>query len=84
MGNPSREAAVWKRIFLGAAQDVELDGSGRALVAPELRSAAGMTRDVMMLGMGSHFELWDAETLSAHEQAATAGPVPEAVRSLSF
>lgn len=78
------EAAVWKRIFLGAAQDFELDSNGRALVAPELRTAAGLTRDVMMLGMGSHFELWDAQTLSAHEQAGTAGPIPDAVKSLSF
>lgn len=78
------EAAVWKRIFLGAAQDFELDGNGRALIAPELRTAAGLSRDVMMLGMGSHFELWDAPALAAHEQAASNGPIPDAVKSLSF
>lgn len=37
-----------------------------------------------MLGMGSHFELWDAATLAAQEQAAMAGPMPDAVNSLSF
>jgi MraZ protein len=78
------QAAVWKRIFLGSAQDIELDSNGRALIAPELRAAAGFSRDIMMLGMGSHFELWDAATLAAQEQAAMTGPMPDAVSSLSF
>jgi DNA-binding transcriptional regulator/RsmH inhibitor MraZ len=37
------------------------------LIAPELRASAGLVRDVMLLGMGSHFELWDAERHAAHE-----------------
>ncbi len=40
--------------------DVEIDAASRVLIAPELRDAAGLVRDVMLLGMGSHFELWDA------------------------
>ncbi|HET7772642.1 MAG TPA: division/cell wall cluster transcriptional repressor MraZ [Burkholderiaceae bacterium] len=78
------EAAAWKRIFLGSAQDAELDGSGRVLVAPELRLAAGLTRDIMLLGMGSHFEIWDAATLAQHESAAIAQGMPDAVKQLSF
>ena len=53
----------WKRIFLGNAMDVDIDASSRVLVSPELRAAAGIVRDVMLLGMGSHFELWDSATL---------------------
>ena len=53
------EASGWKRVFLGNAMDVEIDGQSRVLIAPELRSSAGLVRDVMLLGMGSHFELWD-------------------------
>lgn len=52
-------ARALQRLLLGSAQDVELDGAGRILVAPELRTAAGLTRDVMLLGVGTHFELWD-------------------------
>ena len=55
-------ARALQRLLLGNAQDVELDGSGRVLIAPELRNASGMTRDVMLLGLGAHFELWDAAT----------------------
>jgi hypothetical protein len=42
--------------------DVELDGTGRVLISPELRQAAGLTREAMLLGMGRHFELWDKAT----------------------
>jgi MraZ protein len=78
------EAAAWKRIFLGNAQSLEMDRQGRVLLAPELRSAAGLSRDVMMLGMGSHFELWDAATLAAHEASAIAQGMPDAIKSFSF
>ena len=61
------QARALQRLLLGNAQDVEIDGSGRILVAPELRSAAGMSRDVMLLGMGAHFELWDAASLARRE-----------------
>jgi MraZ protein len=60
-------AQWWKRIFLGNAMDVEMDGTGRVLVSPELRQAAGIAKDTMLLGMGNHFELWDKATYDAKE-----------------
>lgn len=78
------EAAGWKRVFLGNAMDVEIDGSSRVLIAPELRAAAGLTRDVMLLGMGSHFELWDAQRYAEHEARVMQSPMPESLKSFSF
>ena len=77
-------ARPWQRIFLGNATDVEMDGAGRILVSPELRSAAGLSKEVMLLGMGSHFEVWDAQALAAKEQEALAAGVPEALANFSF
>ncbi|MFC0350236.1 division/cell wall cluster transcriptional repressor MraZ [Undibacterium danionis] len=77
-------ARAWQRIFLGNASDVEMDGSGRILVSPELRNAVGMERDVMLLGMGSHFEIWDATKLAENEAQAIAGGMPEALSNFSF
>lgn len=77
-------ASGWKRIFLGNAMDVEIDGSSRLLIAPELRAAAGLSRDVMLLGMGSHFELWDAARYAEHEAKVMAEPMPEALQDFSF
>ena len=77
-------AAGWKRIFLGNAMDVEIDSAARVLVSPELRAAAGITKDVMLLGMGSHFELWDAHKYAEHEAAVMAQPMPEALQDFTF
>ena len=78
------DAHWWRRIFLGNAFDVEMDGSGRILVSPELRAAANIERDVMLLGMGSHFELWDASTYAEKEQKAIAQGMPDALKQFTF
>jgi MraZ protein len=77
-------AAGWKRIFLGNAMDVEIDGASRVLISPELRAAAGLNKEVMLLGMGSHFELWDAERYAAHEAAVMQQGMPDVLKDFSF
>ena len=73
-----------KNFFLGNAIDCELDASGRVLVAPELRSAAGITKGAVLLGMGNHFELWDAQTYAAQEAEAMKGEMPDVFKDFSF
>jgi MraZ protein len=77
-------AQWWKRIFLGNAMDADLDGTGRVLISPELRQAAGLTREVMLLGMGPHFELWDKTRYQAQEAEALQGQMPEAFQDFAF
>ena len=77
-------ARAWQRIFLGNACDVELDSAGRILISPELRAAVGLEKEVMMLGMGSHFEIWDAAKLAADEALAVAGGMPDTLSNFSF
>jgi MraZ protein len=77
-------ARAWQRIFLGNASDVEMDSAGRILIAPELRNAVGLARDVMLLGMGSHFEVWDATKLAESEAQAVAAGMPDVLSNFSF
>jgi MraZ protein len=77
-------AGGWKRVFLGNAMDVEIDGSSRVLISPELRKSTGLDKDVMLLGMGSHFELWDAQRYEAHEAAVMQSELPDALKDFSF
>jgi MraZ protein len=77
-------ARALQRLLLGNAQDVEIDSSGRILVAPELRAAAGFTRDVMLLGMGAHFELWDAAALARREAADLSQGMGDVLNQFSF
>jgi MraZ protein len=78
------QAKAWQRIFLGNAVDVDMDAAGRLLVTPELRDAASLTKDVMLLGMGSHFEIWDAPTLAKQEADAIAQGMPPSLENFSF
>ncbi len=77
-------ASGWKRIFMGNAMNVDIDSAARVLVSPELRAAAGINKDVMLLGMGSHFELWDVERYAVHEAAVMVQPMPEALQDFTF
>lgn len=66
-----------RRLYVGSALDVELDSAGRILVSPELREYAHITRDVLLVGVGKNFEIWDARTHAEREAqllaAASAG-----------
>lgn len=78
-------SAQWvKRIFLGNAMDVEMDGTGRVLISPELREAAGISKDSLLLGMGSYFELWDKATYDAKEAQAKQCDLPDSFKDFSF
>ncbi len=77
-------AQWWKRVFLGNAMDMELDGTGRVLISPELREAAGISREIMLLGMGNHFELWDKATYDTKEAQAMQGEMPDVFKDFSF
>ena len=78
-------SAQWiKRLFLGSAMDVDMDATGRVLVSPELRAATGITKDTVLLGMGSHFELWDAATYAAEEAEQLKAGMPDALKDFSF
>jgi MraZ protein len=48
--------------FVASAHPVDLDQSGRVLVPPDLRSYAGLVKDVVWAGMGPHVILFDKAT----------------------
>jgi len=78
------EANWWRRIFLGNASEMEMDGSGRILISPELRAASCMEKEIILLGMGSHLEVWDAKTYAEKEQLAISQGMPEALKQFNF
>ena len=84
IGSLPMSAQWWKRIFLGNAMDVEIDATGRVLVSPELRAAAGVTKEAVLLGMGSYFELWDKATYDAKEAQAMQGDMPDVFKDFAF
>ena len=56
-----KQSSALQRLLVGFAEDVTLDSAGRVLVSPALRDFAGLGKEIMLVGQGSHFELWGME-----------------------
>jgi MraZ protein len=53
-----RHAVRFRRLYVSAAVECELDGAGRLLVPQELRTHAKLDKDALWAGMGPKLELW--------------------------
>lgn len=66
----------FRRLYVSAAVECELDRAGRVLVPPGLRERAHLEKDAVWAGMGQILELWSKDdldralTLSADEASA--------------
>ena len=49
------------RIFTAGLRPVEVDGTGRLLIAKEVMSMAGISKDVKIAPIRKHLEIWDLE-----------------------
>ena len=58
-----------QRRLIGYAEDVVMDGAGRVLISPALRSYALLDKRVMLIGQGNKFELWDEAKWQALQEA---------------
>jgi MraZ protein len=66
-GMPQFEPNVvaFRRRYLSAAVECELDKQGRILIPPNLRDHAELNREVVWAGMGRTAELWSHERWQA-------------------
>ncbi len=53
-----------QRKLVGSASAVEPDGNGRIQLPQTLRQVAGLEKRVVLLGMGSRFEIWNETVLN--------------------
>ncbi len=60
MKKSSNEYLFLARHLLGSASDGELDGNGRVLISPVLRKHAQLEKEVHIIGVGDHIEIWNS------------------------
>ena len=53
-----RHVVRFRRLYVSAAVECELDGSGRVLVPQDLRAHAKLDKEALWAGMGPILELW--------------------------
>jgi MraZ protein len=56
-----RQSSAMQRLLVGYAEDIDLDSAGRMLISPALREFAGLDKQAMLVGQGSHFEVWSMD-----------------------
>lgn len=57
----NKKAREFTRFLLGGATEVELDTQARILVPSYLREHAKFQKEVVLVGMGNHIEVWAKE-----------------------
>ena len=53
------DSALLRRMLYSAAEDLRLDGQGRVLLTQRLREYAHIDAEVIVVGLGTHMEIWD-------------------------
>ncbi len=61
------EVITFLRYLMGGAVECPIDGQGRILIPPSLRTHARLQREVVMLGMLTRFEIWSKEVWEKEE-----------------
>ena len=64
----NKDARTFQRYFFGSASEGSFDKQGRVLVPPTLRNAAGLEKDVVLVGVLDRVEIWDKERWDERNQ----------------
>jgi MraZ protein len=69
----STARAELERFLYGSSADVDLDAAGRVMVPSFLSTHAGLAKEVVVVGVGDRFELWDRTRWNDHRPTLLGG-----------
>ena len=64
----NKQARDFLRLFLSGASAEKPDSQNRITIPPPLRSYAGLERELIVIGVGAHAEIWDADAWNAYAE----------------
>lgn len=64
---PTMQLSHFISKFLGLAEEVCADAQGRIRIPQPLMRAANLQKDVVIIGLGHKFEIWDQQRFEAIE-----------------
>lgn len=79
-----KEARMLSRFIVAGAFDGELDKQGRVLLPANLREYAGITKDVVLAGVGSRVEIWSKEKYDEQSNFENMEEIAEKLVGLGF
>lgn len=71
----------FRRVFIGGAHECHCDKQSRILVPPDLRSYAGLEKEIVLVGVLDHFEIWSRENWDNENQQLEKDLMKEDVRN---
>jgi MraZ protein len=57
----------FRRVFIGGAHECVCDRQDRILIPPSLRQYANLNKDIVLVGVLDHFEIWSRENFENEE-----------------
>ena len=79
-----KNARNFVRFFLAGATECELDKQGRFLIPGNLRLAATLEKEAIIIGVGTRLEIWDKNTWNAKENDISADEIAENMTMLGI
>lgn len=61
------DGRAFARLFFGSSDEAKLDSQGRVTIPQRLRETAGISKDVVVLGVRDRMEIWDRESFERYE-----------------
>ena len=79
-----KNARNFVRFFLSGATECELDKQGRFLIPNNLRIAANLEKDTVIIGVGTRLEIWDKATWDKCDENISADEIAENMTMLGI
>ena len=71
----------FRRVFIGGAFDCPCDKQERILIPPILRQYGGLEKEIVLVGVLDHFEIWSRQLWEAENQSWDEDMKEEEVRN---
>ena len=71
----------FRRVFVGGAFECACDKQGRVLIPPTLREYAQLEKEIILVGVLDHFEIWSKDNWEKENQLMESDMLKEEVRN---
>ena len=79
-----KDVRDFERITYGLAEQLEVDRLGRVLISEATRTQCGLSKEVAIVGVRDHIEIWDREKWQAYIQKRLAERDQLAERAMAY
>ena len=79
-----KNARNFVRFFLSGATECEIDKQGRFLIPANLRTAANLDKEAVIIGVGTRLEIWDKQTWQKCDENISVDEIAENMTMLGI